>query len=220
MTLLIGTVARNHIVLTADGLSRANPITGAGMECENLQKIFPHGTAPLAMVHHGLNIINQKTAGQWVTDCYDSLGSELECLALDQFTDRFIEFLDHHAHVTLQDPSNRGVIGFWIADCRQRWPTLLEICWPDNTKPTRHRPILLGGDGSRFLFGKHGSLLDYCRPPQKLDRSLVASAVAYHDKLYAVAEQLQKDSGETVFGGQKHQLVIKRCGCQWITSPR
>jgi hypothetical protein len=46
MTLIIETVAKTNIVLTADGLSHTNPITGAGIESKNLQKIFSHSKFP------------------------------------------------------------------------------------------------------------------------------------------------------------------------------
>jgi hypothetical protein len=94
MTLLIGTIAKKNIVLTADGLSRANPITGAGIECEDLQKIFPHGTLPVAIVHHGLNIIIGKPVDQRVADFYKFLGEDLEASTLRQIANKFIHFID------------------------------------------------------------------------------------------------------------------------------
>jgi hypothetical protein len=38
MTLLIGTISNTNIVITADGLSRANPATGAGIKSNTFQK--------------------------------------------------------------------------------------------------------------------------------------------------------------------------------------
>jgi len=143
MTILIGTVAKNNIVLTADGLSRASPITGAGMECEDLQKIFPHGTSPVAIVHHGLNIINRKPTDQRVADFYKFLSEDLEASTLNQIANKFIDFIDDDANATFNDPSNKGIIGFWIAgfSWRQTRPELFEICWPDSVTRERARNL-------------------------------------------------------------------------------
>ena len=54
------------------------------------------------VVNHGHNLITQKTAGQWVTKSYDSFVIELESLAPEQLTARFIRLLDSHVHAFLQ----------------------------------------------------------------------------------------------------------------------
>jgi len=41
MTLLIGTISKSHIVITADGLSRVNPTSGVGIGSDAFQKVFP-----------------------------------------------------------------------------------------------------------------------------------------------------------------------------------
>jgi hypothetical protein len=222
MTILIGTVAKNNIVLTADGLSRANPITGAGMECGDLQKIFPHGTSPVAIVHHGLNIINRKPTDQRVADFYKFLAEYLEASTLKQIANKFIDFIDDDANATFNDPSNKGIIGFWIAgfSWRQTRPELFEICWPDSITPSKFAGLIIGGDAQKFLDPyPHQLLRSYSPAKSNIEKYSVTFAVAYNNVLYMTAERLQKASGEMVFGGHKHQLVIKSSGCSWTKSP-
>ena len=224
MTLLIGTVAKDNIVLTADGLSRANPITGAGMACEDLQKIFPHGTSPFAIVHHGLNIVNRTSAARRVADFYKFLAKDLEAYTLKQIADKFIDFIDDNANATFNDPSNKGIIGFWIAGfgSRQTRPELFEICWPDSVIPKKFEGLITGGDGRNFLEPyphQDQALRSYSPAKKVIERYSATFAVTYHNTLYTIAERFQKASGEMIFGGHKHQLIIKSSDCTWTIRP-
>jgi hypothetical protein len=58
MTLLIGTVSNTNIVITADGLSRTHPLTGGGVQSTTFKKIFPLRRIPVAIAHHGYNILD------------------------------------------------------------------------------------------------------------------------------------------------------------------
>lgn len=225
MTLLIGTVSKNNIVLTADGLSRANPITGKGMACEDLQKIFPYETSAIAIVHHGLNIINGIPVGQKVASFYKLLAdNKPEAYTIKQIAEKLVGFIDNDANATFSNTSNQGGIGFWIAGfgSHQTQPELFEIWWPDKVTPEKWEGLILGGNGKNFLDPYPEQLLrSYPRPVKpNIKRYEAMFAAAYHNGLYATAERLQEASGQIVFGGHKHQLVIKSSGCTWTRSPK
>lgn len=223
MTLLIGTRAENNIVLTADGLSRR----GAVIESENLQKIFPHSTLPVAIAHHGLNIINQKPASQWVVDFYQSRAEDLEASTLKQIADKLVVFIDNDARKTINSWKTKHGIGFWITGFgwRQTLPDIFEIFWPNNVTPKNDfkERLILGGDAKKFLekypdLNQHPILRNFSM--KEIEKYFPAVAVDYHNALYKTAEKLQKASGKLpLFGGHKHQLIIESSGCTWKKSP-
>ena len=47
----------------------------------------------------------------------------------------------------------------------------------------------------------------------------VYEARAYCDKLYSIAEKAEVKAGKDRFGGHKHQLEVKKKGCNWLVPP-
>ena len=153
MTLLIGTVSDKHAVITADGLSRVNPITGAGVGSDVFQKVFPVPSLPIAFVHHGLNILGGKPIDKFIEGYNLAHTTALAAFSIKDIA----EHLRSHAEQTVQnalvDPTNKGVIGFWIVgfSAGKGKPELYEICWPEKPAPLKHEPIVFGGDGKDFI---------------------------------------------------------------------
>jgi hypothetical protein len=75
MTLLIETMSKDHAMLTADGLSRPNCSTGAGINRDDLRKIFPLSNVPIAIAHHGINIIHGTEVGHLISEFEESVGA-------------------------------------------------------------------------------------------------------------------------------------------------
>ena len=114
MTLLIGTVSKSNVVLTADGLSRLNPSTGAGISTESFQKIFPAMDTPVAILHHGFNILDGRDVGLFVDDFMKEF-KDFALASIVEIAEGLRSFAEMPAQRTLADPSNEGVVGFWVA---------------------------------------------------------------------------------------------------------
>lgn len=221
MTLLIGTVSKSNIVLTADGLSRTNPQTGAGISAQDIQKIFPVSNLPIAIVHHGLNILDGRQVDQFVNDFIEEAASKIGSLTIEEIASELSVFSEKAAKKVLSDPTNQGVVGFWIAGFghRKAIPELYEVCWPDATEPTRHYPIVLGGDGKDYVKCFLSQPLASFRPDLVKECS-VRFACQYHQAIYSQAKAKQSKSGATVFGGHQHQLAILKDGWKWTKTPK
>jgi hypothetical protein len=88
MTLLIGTISKRHIVITADGLSRVNPTTGAGIGSDTFQKVFPIPGIPIAFAHHGLNILMGKSIGEFIGDYIRYYGTRISTASIKEIAER------------------------------------------------------------------------------------------------------------------------------------
>jgi hypothetical protein len=130
MTLLIGTVSDNNVVITADGLSRVNPATGAGIECDGLQKIFPVAGLPVAFAHHGLNILGGKPIREFVESYITAHAGTLTATTIIGIARDLGIYGEDNVREVLADPANTGVVGFWIAGfgAGTGRPELYEIC--------------------------------------------------------------------------------------------
>lgn len=220
MTLLIGTVSKSNIVLTADGLSRVNPHTGAGVSTDSFQKIFPVADAPVAILHHGLNILDGRDVGLFIDDFMKEFKG-FASASIAEIAAELRSFAEMPAQKALAVPSNEGVVGFWVAGfgSRKARPELYEVCWPVSPDPTRHEGLVLGGDGKKF--GEH--FLSHPLGPFRLERIREYSttfARQYHRAIYSQAEAKQEKAGESIFGGQLHQLVLERQGWHWTAGPQ
>jgi hypothetical protein len=220
MTLLIGTVSNTNLVLTADGLSRENPQTGAGIASDNFQKIFPVPGLPVVFVHHGFNILDGREVGLVLHDFMEARNNKIASASIAEIALELKTFANVTAQNTLTEPTNIGVIGFWIAgfgNPRAR-PELYEVCWPDAPDPTRHEGLVLGGDAKRFVERFLSEPLGPFRP-EGIRNYTTSSARQYHQAIYSQAEAKQKKSGENIFGGKQHQIVIEKHGWSWTRPP-
>jgi hypothetical protein len=222
MTLLIGTISKNCVVLTADGISRPNPITGGGEKKDDLQKIFPHESLPIAIVHHGFNIIDGQPVRFRIMDFFDSFKDDIANLSIKDISNQLMGFMDSYVEQTLMNPNNRGGVGFWVSGfgISQNKPTLFEIFWPSDVTLKEHNGIILGGDGKVFISEYlHKKLGTFSPKINRVKQYKAGLAAIYHDKLYDKAEKNQRSKAEYIFGGKKHQLVIKKSGCEWLLPP-
>jgi hypothetical protein len=220
MTLLIGTVSKTNVVLTADGLSTPNPITGQGISSSSYQKIFPLPKVPVAIAHHGLNIINGREVAEVIDDFSAQNVELIGKTELINITNALIQFVDIDAKVTLEDPTNKGVIGFWVSGfCPGKSnPELFETCWPDDVTPQKHGNLVIGGGGQEFIKPFLNTPLGPFSP-DKVYTFKSTYARQYHAILYKRAESRQAKQSQSIFGGQKQQLVISRKECVWTIGP-
>lgn len=115
MTLLIGTVSEKHAVITADGLSRLNQITGAEVGSDKFQKIFPVVSLPIAFIHHGLNILRGKPVDEFLEGYTSAHATALSASSIKDIAEHLRSYAEQDVQNALADPTNKGVVGFWIA---------------------------------------------------------------------------------------------------------
>lgn len=220
MTLLIGTISERYIVLTADGLSSVNPTTGAGIGSDAFQKIFPIPDIPIVLAHHGLNILSGMPIWDFIENYVRQSGAWLGTATIKEIADDVRSYTAKAAEFVLSHPSNKGVIGFWIAGYSPREGRfeLYEVCWPDNSTPVRHELMVLGGDGKQFIELYLDKSLDQFHP-NSLWHSPIDRTLRYHHALYKKAEEMQDASRQHIFGGQQHQLVLEKSRWRWTKRP-
>jgi hypothetical protein len=222
VTLLIGTISNANIIITADGLSIAHPTAGSGIKSDTVQKIFPFSSIAVAIAHHGFNILDGSPVDEFLRKFMTTAGKDFTTLGVYEITIELQKFTDRAARKIFTDGKNIGVgvVGFWVAGflTKKLKPILYEICWPDEPDPKERRLVVFGGSGSKFIkhyikeFEKDSSKCE------KLRLSSVEDALKFHNEIYQEAEKEQK-AGENIFGGDKHQLLIKKDGCCWINKP-
>lgn len=221
MTLLIGTISKGHIVITADGLSRVNPITGAGIGSDTFQKVFPIPGIPIAFAHHGFNILMGKSIGEFIGDYIRQYGTRINTASIKEIAEDLRSYTAEPAETILADPSNKGVVGFWITGFSpgKANSELYEVCWPDNSAPCKHEIIVLGGDAKQFIISYLDQPLGRFRP-NSIWQSSVDFLCRYHQALYKKAKDKQDEAGQIIFGGHQHQLVLKKSGWNWTKPPK
>jgi hypothetical protein len=119
-----------------------------------------------------------------------------------------------------ENPTNIGVIGFWIVglDAAKRKFELYEICWPGKSAPFQRGPMVLGGDGKKFLNPFPERLGPFHL--NKLHTYSVRFVLQYHEALYQHAESKQVKTGQVVFGGHQHRLIMNKPGWKWEKPPK
>jgi hypothetical protein len=221
MTLLIGTVSKSHIVITADGLSLVNPTSGAGIPSDAFRKIYPVPGIPVAFAHHGFNILKDKPIREFIEDYLRHIGAIISTASVKGIAEDLRSYTAQAAESVLSDPTNKGVIGFWIAGFSpsKRNPELYEVCWPYSPDPRRLQTVVLGGDAKHFI----EAYLDRPLGPFRRDRigqSSVDVVRRYHQTLYNQAKDRQDETGQRMFGGHQHQLVLKKSRWEWTVPPK
>ena len=219
MTLLIETMSRGHAMLTADGLSVPNAITGAGINRTDVQKIFPLSLVPIAIAHHGINLIDGREVRQVVVDFEKSIAADVLKLDVLMIAEKLRDYVDADATKTFSNRTNKGVIGFWITGFGPKCskPELYEIVWLDQPNPQQRQQVTFGGAGQKFI-------KSYLKPPWRFNLLGVndfseVSAGNCHAGLYKKAEAVQKREREHIFGGHQHRLLIRKNGWLWLKKP-
>ena len=220
MTLLIGTVSQKAIVLTSDGQSKLNPVTGAGVDSDTFQKIYPLPSIPVAVAHHGLNILGRNEVRVAVYNFSNQENLDFSTLSVHEIATKLKSYFDTDAQIAVNDPTNQDVVGFWIAGftAGRARPEFYEIVWPNQPDPKKLAGLIIGGDGQKFISEYRSKRLNQFEPG-RISKYNFKYCLAYHQVLYMRAEQRQKKRGESIFGAKQYQLLIDRNGCHWKNKP-
>ncbi len=231
MTLLLGARGRSHILITADGQRSLGTGATATVADANLQKVFPADYRPLAVAHHGENIINGQPVHELIPMFLHENRAGLEECSVRHICVQLISHFDNAVTETLLRIPDSEQFAVWIAAIEPAFsrPSIYEICWRkekfvDNgmdisMQMTRLGDIVFGGDGKKYILeylerpisGELSHQHVYFRPLQY--------SKAVQDGLYSLALQRQTEQHEQLFGGHKHQLSITGDGCDWQIAP-
>jgi len=219
MTLLIGTLSKNHVVLTSDGRCVKETSTQDKTILDNYQKIFPFLNLPLAIAHHGQNIINGLDIKKIIYN-FSNHNIDFSKSSILEICNFFKDFLNEDAKMSLSSFANPTVIGFWITGFSPGAdkPEFYEICWPDNIEPQSHKGLIIGGNGKKFINSYLFNAIGKYRP-EKIKNCKVNYACIYQDKLYKIALEEQSKQGDQIIGGHKHRLVILKQNWRWEIEP-
>ena len=227
MTLLLAARARNHILLTADGRCF---VTNRGMRestSDTLQKVFPVGSRPVALAHHGENVLGGQPVAQVVEAWFCRYENVIRTANMRELSLLLASSLDNVVSATLNRIRDSKTCGFWVCGVENTSlrPQIYEVIWQKESpreiivRINPHGDLLMGGDGSQFI----KTFLQE-RVTEHLSWHGVFSgdlqfSVDLHKELFRQADDAQKHLEQDVFGGHMHQLVVTATGCQWIIPP-
>jgi hypothetical protein len=219
MTLLISAKFSDGILVTADGRSNLTTSAGHSVKTETLQKIFPHRTLPVALAHHGENVLDGQSVEKHITSFLTSLGatdSDVDTIAIKLLTS-----LDSLVSKNLLGSHLRKYCGFWLlGKAATAGFVVYEVDWCKTRnglerKAIPHGALLLGGDCAQpikqFLSAPINGKLSH----NKLLSSDRDYAKALSDELY----NRVLSTGPKTCGGHKHQLLISAASCTWVEPP-
>ncbi len=114
---------------------------------------LPLSNVPMAIAHHGLNIIHGKEIAQLISEFDASLDEGLQECSVKGVAENLRGYVDTHAKSTLVNPTNQGVIGFWITGFSKNKskPECYEIVWPSKPVPQKLGSVVFGGSGQEFI---------------------------------------------------------------------
>ena len=222
MTLIITARTTSFALVTADGRSSGR------ISSNTFQKIFPHSDRGIAIAHHGQNMIDERRVEEIATEFLMANMNEIRESRIGEIAKLFVQRYGNSINRTLQNiPDSKycGIlfVGFGIEDNE---PRVYEANWKKtNDKEVRHDVNLLGdfirsGDGKKYID-------EYFKDPKNIQflknnilKWNIEQTKAYCDKIYGFAENNQTKAGEDIFGGYKHQLIIKKSGCEWLIPPK
>jgi hypothetical protein len=224
MTLLIGTISNEHLLLTSDRRCTVDE-QGIVSHVDDFQKIFPVPGRPLAIAHYGENAFVGENGLTVPLSLYlDAFMAENgDCFdqsSVDSVTHFLVERLEPTVVRTLK---NRGklLVGFWVAGFvkGKANPEIHEVCWLKNgRREVKKQGILVvGGDGQEHLPPNVRERLDGSYSVGKIPKASVERTRRYHNKLFDIA--LKKEPEPRRFSDQKDQLSIDKHGCHWIIAP-
>jgi hypothetical protein len=222
MTLLIGTASDTHVFLTSDRRCTVEE-QGIVTTDDSFQKIFPVLNRPLAIVHHGENVLLDDNGTRiplstFITRVVRENADVFEEPCGGSIIRRLAERTDAMVRRTL-DSRGKELVGFWVAGfARGRMkPEICEVCWFKNgrTEFHEHGNLVVGGDGQEHLPPNVRDSLDGTYNLKSIPRMPSERVRRYHNKLFNIA--LQKEPEPRRFSDVSHQLVITReKGCEWI----
>jgi hypothetical protein len=220
MTLIITVEAKNHIVATADGRSKGK------ISSNTLQKIFPHPNRGFAIAHHGQNLIGNRRVQDIANEFLVANTGMIGKSSVQHIARLFVQQHGQSIKKTLTSISGRdgcGLLFFGFAITTKK-PKLYEAWWPpqqpNSVTYKKHNDLALSGEAKDFIEGYIDDPKEKEFRRKRILKATVQEAKAYCDKLYKFAEDAQTKADEYIFGGHKHQLVIKKSGCKWLIPPK
>ncbi len=146
------------MVLAADGFCHKEE----GNECwveEGLQKIFPLPDRPVAIAHHGQNIIQGRDIRCIVTDFAKAHEDDLGHMTIEDIASTLERDVDPDAQKEVVKQHGKEAIGFWVAGfgAEQGTPEVYEIWWEQCGRAActdEMRSPLEGGTASALFVGK------------------------------------------------------------------
>ena len=159
MTLLLAAVSRSAVVLAADGLCTKT----AGRKTlfqSSLQKIFSLPHLPIAIAHHGQNIIGGRNIGPIVSDFVSTYGEGLGQMGLEEVGSAIADHVGPAVKSTIKDLGTGVTVGLWVAGfgAGDDRPAVCEVFWehPEEAPtierwPANNSDLVYGGDGKEFV---------------------------------------------------------------------
>ena len=216
MTLILTTIRPSEVLITSDGRSvttRDGKVTGVK---DDLQKIFPVPDHPVAIVHHGENILDGRPVGEFIAKfiAQQNTGN----LSILDLADE----LRHAAHAAIRKRlfNLRGESGCGLLvagfSSHQKGPQVVEVFWKlekEALNTQEHKwaagSMVASGSGQKQI------------PRLDADRAVKGSAAearAYHAELMKAA--CEADVQNNTVGGHVHELLIAPAQWQWTQAPR
>lgn len=221
MSLLLGARGKDFVVLLADGISLRKTDEKTVVEHLDLKKLFQLGDRPCVIAHHGQNELGGLQVESVLTNpSFQKLQAQAWSQGLNVAMARTVERLDSVVSQTLKSSQHRNLFGLWFTGfwpCTSN-PEISELVWQHSgrnrvrTAMMPHKNLVMGGGGFKYL-------RDYLSKPvsKEFNINKIATSPAEYSmelvrKLYAIAEQRQKEAGEKIFGGKRMMALITRDG--------
>ncbi len=215
MTLILTTIRPSEVLITSDGRSvttQAGKVTAVN---DDVQKIFPVPDHPVAIAHHGENILDGKPVGEFIATFISQ--QNIGNMSILELADE----LRHAAHSPVRrrlfDVRGESGFGLLVAgfSSHQKGPFVVEVFWKLE-KEVLHTQELKWGAGSMIASGSGQKQI----PKLDADRAVkgtIADARAYHAELMKAA--CEADVQNNTVGGHVHELLITPAKCDWTQAP-
>lgn len=218
MTLILTSVRPADVVITADGRSILWRNGQPDQINDRLQKIFPVPDHPLAIVHHGENLLEDKPVGEWITAAIRRLNAGN--LTIEEVADELRGLFHPHVRRRLRATVKSGfgfgliVAGFGV---RAHEPMGMELWWKivDGVLTSEERQW---GPTSITPSGTGVKQIPAVSWREIADKDVDVVRV-YHKELMNTAMWADVKPANTV-GGHVHELVITQSGWKWTTPPK
>jgi hypothetical protein len=217
MTLILTSIRPADVVMTSDGRSILWKNGQPDSFNDRLQKIFPVPDHPLAVAHHGENLLDDKPVGEWIVAALKRLNAgnlSVEEVA-DELRARFHPHVRRRLRATVKSGFGFGLIvaGF---GARAREPAGMELWWKivEGVLTTEERHW---GPTSITPSGSGVKQIPAVSWKEIADKDVAAVRV-YHKELMNTA--MWADEKPNSVGGHVHELVITASGWRWTTAPK
>lgn len=217
MTLILTSIRPADVVMTADGRSILWKNGEPDSINDRLQKIFPVPDHPLAVAHHGENLLEDKPVGEWIVAALKRLNAGN--LSVEEVADELRARFHPHVRRRLRATAKSGFgFGLIVAGfgARAREPAGMELWWKivEGVLTTEERhwgptSITPSGSGVKQIPGVSWK--------EVADKDVDAVRV-YHKELMNTA--MWADVKPNSVGGHVHELVITASGWRWMTAPK